>query len=164
MEKELILYISNQLSKDYSSFPVDISFSSTDDDTILIRMFCIPDSFIDEIESKIDVIEQEMRDAGRSLMLLPLLKSLPVTKEYYPDVYARYLYNAADRNRPTPCQDNDPWMMITAVGYTIPQMSFSDSSLLYNFDTNPAWLGSETANKELREVAETIPKIIALAA
>lgn len=76
--------IRKELTALFPSFPVTV-FDSPDDRRILcVRVFAVPVNMVPEVKASIRRIERSLIHGG-DYILLPMVKNLEVTRQYYPE-------------------------------------------------------------------------------
>lgn len=79
----LVEFITTEIGRKYPGLPVDAHASQDDDQTVLVKVFDVPEHLHDEITAYVYHLEAKTPRHHRKT-LIPMLKSVEVTKHYYP--------------------------------------------------------------------------------
>ncbi len=81
---EVLISVNEWVKSEILTFPFTVESSPDDPFTIYIRVFGVPDGQITSIENIIIDLENRLPN-DTNFMLLPMVKNLKTTQEYYPE-------------------------------------------------------------------------------
>ncbi|MBU1221273.1 hypothetical protein KKF34_03485 [Myxococcota bacterium] len=87
MKKLLVQKIKNQYY-----YPIEVHSSVDEENTICINIYCVEKSIENEIEDYIYELQENL-DPGYDFLFLPMIKSVDITKKYYPAMFKRFCFN-----------------------------------------------------------------------
>lgn len=83
-QQETQAIILEAITKVFREYPATVEQSAEDQNVFCVRVYAVPENVVDEVEDLIlDLQERISTDA--EYILLPMVKNLEVTKEYYPE-------------------------------------------------------------------------------
>lgn len=79
----IIEFIANKVTAAYHAYPVVVEESPEDTETLCVQVFAVPPPRVREVKNFIHDLQDEFGDA-LGVVLLPMVKNLEVTRNYYP--------------------------------------------------------------------------------
>lgn len=75
--------IQDRLRDRFPEYPVDVRTSPDDEHLLCVRVFAVPDDAVESVEDLIFDLQEEILDSAE-FILLPMVKDLATTHQYYP--------------------------------------------------------------------------------
>lgn len=92
--KALMDWVQSQVVERFPQYPVAVERADGDDETVCVRVFAVPQNLIDVVEEFVWALEGRVPGVTGAI-LMPLVKSVDVTRSYYPTEWATSLSRAA---------------------------------------------------------------------
>ena len=127
---DIMRKITEDLSREFPKCPVLVQESPEDTTSLWVQVFCVPVDKEAQVEDFIDQLQEELAPLGE-FMLLPMVKDMAITRQYYPE----YL-------------PNEP--MAAQAGASVDLFKATESTL-------PKWASVSTSGYSLRE-SYTVPR------
>ncbi len=96
-QAEMIDTLQKTAQSRFPEYPVQVRPSMDEAETLCVYIFCVDPQRVDEVDDAIFALQDELCP-GEEYLFLPMIKTLEVTRQYYPEILARYLLNAIIRN------------------------------------------------------------------
>jgi len=81
------------VERKFPAYPVEVRGGHDDSETVYIILYCVKKTDIAEVESRLEELIEDMATIAEYLMLMSMIKTPEVTKEYYPEVYEKWENN-----------------------------------------------------------------------
>ena len=76
--------ITESLSREFPKCPVIVQESPEDSKALWVQVFCVPVAQEENVEASIFLLQDTLAPEGE-FMLLPMVKDLEITRQYYPE-------------------------------------------------------------------------------
>lgn len=81
---EMITWIGSEVRNVIPDFPVDVQPSPDDTYVLCVRVYAVPRAKVKRVEKTVFELEERLLTKTRYI-LLPMVKNLEVTRQYYPE-------------------------------------------------------------------------------
>ncbi|MBU1241592.1 hypothetical protein KJ612_00170 [Myxococcota bacterium] len=89
MQNEMIVILQKTVQDRFPEYPVQVRPSMDGPETLCVYVFCVDKLNVKKVEKDIFGLQVELCP-GEEFLFLPMVKTLDITRQYYPEMMERY--------------------------------------------------------------------------